>query len=93
MVRIAVLSLTLSLVGASTIVAAEADKRYPEPIGLDVPHISGDSDVQYDYPIVYVRVPRKGDDVVSKWPEIAHPVTMDPRAAAPPLLRPRLAPG
>lgn len=56
----------------------EADKRYPDPINLDVPHISTDESVEYDYPIVYVRVPRKGDDVASMWPEIAHPVQLDP---------------
>lgn len=57
---------------------AEADQRYPDPIDLDAPHISTDASVKFDYDIVYVRVPRQGDDVVSKWPEIAHPVTMDP---------------
>lgn len=55
----------------------EAERRYPDPIDLEVPHISTDPSVQYDYPIVYVRVPRQGDDVVSKWPEIAHPVELD----------------
>jgi hypothetical protein len=58
--------------------AVEADKRYPDPIDLNVPHISSDPTIQYDYPIVYVRVPRAGDDVVSKWAEIAHPVELDP---------------
>ena len=57
--------------------AGEADKRYPDAIDLNVPHVSTDQSVIFDYDIVYVRVPRKGDDVVSKWPEIAHPVAMD----------------
>ena len=67
----------VAISGPDTISAGEADKRYPEPLRLDAPHISSDSSVKYDYPIVYVRVPRKGDGVVSKWAEIAHPVTMD----------------
>ncbi|MAG92969.1 MAG: hypothetical protein CMJ48_04380 [Planctomycetaceae bacterium] len=58
--------------------AGEADKRYPETIDLNVPHISSDPSLEYDYPIVYIRVPRKGDGVVSKWAEIAQPVAMDP---------------
>jgi len=71
---------TLNLwMGCSLGIAADiADQRFPDPISLDVPHISSDRSVEYDYPIVYVRVPRKGDDVGSKWAEIAHPVQMDP---------------
>jgi hypothetical protein len=61
-----------------TCLAGEEDQRYPDPIDLNVPHISTDSTVKYDYDIVYVRVPRRGADVVSKWPEISHPVEMDP---------------
>lgn len=57
---------------------AEADKRYPGAIDLRVPHVSTDRSVTYDYDIVYVRTPRKGDELGSKWAEIAHPVTMDP---------------
>ncbi len=60
--------------------SAEIDKRYPQPIEMDVPHISSDKSVKFDYDIVYIRTPRKGDDVQSKWAEIAHPVSMDPGA-------------
>ncbi|MCO6459474.1 MAG: hypothetical protein J5I93_29530 [Pirellulaceae bacterium] len=63
--------------GAGGAAAAESDSLYPDPIRLEVPHIATDASVRYDYPIVYVRVPRRGDDVVSKWPEIAHPVELD----------------
>lgn len=56
----------------------EASKRYPDQIDLTIPHISTDSSVKFDFPLVYVRVPRKGNDVSSKWTEIAHPVLMDP---------------
>jgi hypothetical protein len=66
------------LSGGLALNGGEADQRYPDPIGLDVPHISSDPSVAFDYSIVYVRVPRKGNDVGSKWAEIAHPVAMDP---------------
>ncbi len=56
----------------------ETNTLRPEKINLEIPHISTDSSVKYDYPIVYVRVPRKGDDARSLWPEIAHPVQLDP---------------
>lgn len=57
--------------------AQDEETLYPDPIDLNVPSIRSDPTIRYDYDIVYVRVPRKGDDVVSKWPEIAHPVSMD----------------
>ena len=66
------------LVFSAAAFGVESDERYPNPIKLDVPHILKDESVKYDYPIVYVRVPRKGDDVTSLWPEIAHPVRFDP---------------
>lgn len=68
----------LCAVTVSALAEDEADKRYPDDIDLNVPHVSTDKSINYDYPIVYVRVPRMGDDVVSKWPEIAHPVELDP---------------
>ncbi|MGE3807864.1 MAG: GYF domain-containing protein, partial [Gemmataceae bacterium] len=40
--------------------------------------IASDSTVKFDYPIVYVRVPRKGDNVGTNWTEISNPVYMDP---------------
>ena len=33
--------------------------------------------MKFDYDIVYVRAPRKGDDVGTNWTEIANPVFMD----------------
>lgn len=71
------LLLILSRCAAAAEPVAEADRRYPDPISLDIPHVSTDESVRLDYPIVYVRTPRKGDDVNSKWAEIAHPVLMD----------------
>lgn len=56
----------------------EVDRRYPQVISLDIPHVSTDDSITLDYPIVYVRTPRRGDQVNSMWAEIAHPVQMDP---------------
>ena len=57
-----------------------ADQRetlYPNPINVDPPHISTDKSVRYDYDIVYVRAPRRGDKGRTFWTEIAHPAIMD----------------
>ena len=44
---------------------------------LNPPHISTDKSVKYDYDIVYVRAPRKGDDVGTNWTEFSNPLFMD----------------
>lgn len=75
--RIAPFVLLAAVVAFSPLFAEEAEVLYPEAIDLTVPLLAGDKSVRYDYPIVYVRVPRKGDEVLSKWPEIAHPVELD----------------
>ena len=73
--RFAPIALLVALVCSETkLLAEDAEVLYPEAIDLTVPLLSGDKSVRYDYPIVYVRVPRKGDDVGTNWPEIAHPV-------------------
>lgn len=54
------------------------EKLFLEPININVPHVSTDKTVKYDYDIVYVRTPRKGDKARSLWTEIAHPAIMDP---------------
>src|SRR5262249_23524403 len=56
------------------------EKRYDAPIKVEVPHVSTDPAVKYDYDIVYVRPPRKGDKGRTAWTEIAHPALMDPGA-------------
>ena len=56
------------------------DKKEPlvlGPINIKPPHISTDKSVKWDYDIVYVRAPRKGDDVGTNWPEISNPLFMD----------------
>ncbi|MCE9532041.1 MAG: hypothetical protein K8T89_13090 [Planctomycetes bacterium] len=54
--------------------------QFLEPLNVEVPPVSTDKAVQYDYDIVYVRAPRFGDEKSPKWAEIAHPVLMDPGA-------------
>ena len=41
--------------------AGERERLYREPIDLHVPPVSTDKSVRYDYDIVYVRAPRRGD--------------------------------
>ena len=65
----------LGTLGARALAAEE--RRYPDPIDLSVPAISADKSVRYDYDIVYVRAPRRGDKARSYWAEIAHPTLMD----------------
>jgi hypothetical protein len=65
---------------ASTITLAFPPEKEPlflDPLNVDPPHISTDKSVKYDYDIVYVRTPRKGDKVGSQWTEIAHPALAD----------------
>src|SRR6185312_13427329 len=64
---------------ASLPVVAQQKKpeRFLEPIDVKVPPIATDKAVKYDYDIVYVRTPRKGDKARSAWTEIAHPAIMD----------------
>jgi hypothetical protein len=60
--------------------APAKEQLFLDPINVNVPHISTDRTVKYDYDIVYVRAPRKGDKGRTRWTEIAHPALMDPDA-------------
>jgi hypothetical protein len=53
------------------------EELFLDPIDVKVPHIATDKAIKYDYDIVYVRTPRKGDKAGSRWTEIAHPAIMD----------------
>src|ERR1043166_1508889 len=72
------------LVGLATLAAVAQPEEKPrlilEPINVTPPPIASDKTVQYDYDIVYVRTPRKGDKGRTLWTEIAHPAIMDPGA-------------
>jgi hypothetical protein len=71
-----VLTLTLSAA-----VAAPADKKEkPRVLDMNVPHVTTDRSVKYDYDIVYVRAPRKDPTGRSHWAEVGDPRTMEPGA-------------
>ncbi|MBN9120190.1 MAG: hypothetical protein J0I06_13675 [Planctomycetes bacterium] len=50
------------------------------PVNVTPKPVASDAGVKLDYDIVYVRAPRKGDNVGTNWPEISNPVFMDPGA-------------
>jgi hypothetical protein len=52
-------------------------RLYTAPIDVEVPSIASDAGVKYDYDLVYVRVPRQGDDVHPLFAEVFHPTAMD----------------
>ena len=56
----------------------EKDKRYPGPLNIEPKPIAKDESVKYDYDIVYVRAPRKGDKERPHWAEVGDPRTMEP---------------
>lgn len=70
------LAAALSLIGLSS-AWSEPTTLYRDVLDVEVPPIASDRDVKFDYDIVYVRSPRKGDQQNSLWPEISHPALMD----------------
>jgi hypothetical protein len=57
------------------------EPKFLDPIDTNVPHISTDKDVKYDYDIVYVRAKRAGDKVHKRFfTDFSQPVTMEPGA-------------
>src|SRR5262245_1809662 len=83
-----VLALGLALLAAVTVlhtcqtsaaIAADADsKPLRQPLRVDIPLISTDQTVKYDYDIVYVRTPRKGNAPhSSRWADAAFPMNVD----------------
>jgi hypothetical protein len=86
MSRASILALALLLVASapapSAALARQAEDDDPAPATLrvEVPHVSTDPAVKLDYDIVYVRAPRRGDDVGTNWAEISSPLFMDPGA-------------
>ena len=44
---------------------------------IEPPPIASDPSVKLDYDIVYVRAPRRGDDVGTNWAEVSSPLFMD----------------
>jgi hypothetical protein len=60
--------------------AQEPRKRFVGTLKMDVPHVRSDETVKYDFPIVYVRAPRRSPDGKSRWAEVGGPRTMEPGA-------------
>ena len=79
--RLFICLFALSLIN-STLPAIQSDEQlFPEPVNVNVPHISTDTSVKYDYDIVYVRAQRAGDDLHKRfYTDFSQPVTMEPGA-------------
>jgi len=76
-------ALVLVLVCSSNIpaLAQESEPLFTAPLDCNIPHISSDDSITYDYDIVYVRARRSGDDVHKRfYTDFSQPVTMEPGA-------------
>jgi hypothetical protein len=72
--------LLLSL-AVSAATSADDESLFKNPINVNIPHISTDPSIKYDYPIVYVRALRAGDKVHKRYyTDFSQPVTMEPGA-------------
>ncbi|MCE9560445.1 MAG: hypothetical protein K8U57_00165 [Planctomycetes bacterium] len=72
---ISILLLSLLTVAVPGLVGQEKKSR---PSNVSPQHISKDATVKYDYDIVYVRAPRKGDDKQIAWAEVFAPLRAEP---------------
>jgi hypothetical protein len=77
---LAVLAAGLGIAFARKAPKGAREQLFLAPLNVKVPHISTDKRVKYDYDIVYVRAPRRGDKGRTRWTEIAQPALMDPGA-------------
>ena len=69
------------LIAPTSMLAAEPEPLFPDDINVNVPHVSSDPSVRYDYDIVYVRARRAGDQVHKRfYTDFSQPVTMEPGA-------------
>src|SRR5207244_1159653 len=64
----------------SLLAQSKKDERFLDPINVNPPPIATDTTVKYDYDIVYVKAPRKGDKGRTLWADIAHPAIMEANA-------------
>jgi len=79
--RLLFLPMLLGLLALVPISAQDKEAKYLDPINVEVPKISSDKSVKYDYDIAYVRAPRAGDKVHKKFfTDFSAPVTMEPGA-------------
>src|SRR5262245_64664179 len=70
----------LSALTLSALAQKKDEKRYLGPLNMEVPHVSKDASVKLDYPIVYVRAPRRDTTGRSRWTEVGDPRSMEPGA-------------
>jgi hypothetical protein len=68
------------LIATVALAQQESEKRYVGAINITPPPIASDPSVKYDFPIVYVRAPRRTPDGKSKWAEVGDPRSMEPGA-------------
>jgi hypothetical protein len=68
--------LLLSLLGLTGSLAGKPDGK--GPYNVNVPKVSTDPTIKYDYDIVYIRTPRKGNAPhSSRWPDASLPLNVD----------------
>ncbi len=56
----------------------EKPRSYPGSLNVQPTAIASDPSVRYDYPIVYVRAPRRGDQEPTYWADVNNPIAMEP---------------
>jgi hypothetical protein len=69
-------ALLIALVLSVPVAGGQAKKS--RPLNVGPPPIASDKTVRYDYDIVYVRAPRKGDDKQIAWAEVFRPLRAEP---------------
>src|SRR5258708_6082693 len=68
--------LLLGMLWLTTPLAGQHGKK--GPFNIDVPKVSTDPGIKYDYDIVYIRTPRKGNAPhSSRWPDASLPLNVD----------------
>jgi hypothetical protein len=63
---------------AAVLAAPPGQQAKPRPLNVEPRPIATDASVKYDYDIVYVRAPRKGDDKQIAWTEVFSPLRAEP---------------
>src|SRR5690606_34349960 len=75
------LSLGVFFLLAATAARAQREPLFLDRLNVEVPHVSTDRSVKYDYDIVYVRALRAGDTVHKRYyTDFSQPVTLEPGA-------------
>src|SRR5262245_40862085 len=74
-----ILTLSLLLIGLRWLTdSVEARPNAKGPFNVVVPKVGADPTIKYDYDIVYVRTPRKGNAPhSSRWPDASLPLNVD----------------